>query len=131
MALVPCLSPAACLQHPRPPACKYCIHLGGLLVCLMPRPLWLQVRQAMGDAAVNAAKSIGYIGVGTIEFLWEEKGFYFMEMNTRIQVGSQLSLPCFGLCMDTTCECNAREEPHSALWLRAACSRALLLWHGA
>jgi acetyl/propionyl-CoA carboxylase alpha subunit len=45
------------------------------------------MRKAMGDAAVAAAKAIGYVGVGTIEFLWEQKGFYFMEMNTRIQVG--------------------------------------------
>ncbi|KAI8472091.1 MAG: carbamoyl-phosphate synthase L chain, ATP binding domain-containing protein [Monoraphidium minutum] len=45
-----------------------------------------EIRQQMGDAAVNAAKAIGYVGVGTIEFLWEKKGFYFMEMNTRIQV---------------------------------------------
>lgn len=52
------------------------------------RPVCVQVRKSMGDAAVNAAKAIGYVGVGTIEFLWEEKGYYFMEMNTRIQVGS-------------------------------------------
>jgi len=51
-----------------------------------------QVRKQMGDAAVAAAKAIGYIGVGTIEFLWEQKGFYFMEMNTRIQVGRMCAI---------------------------------------
>ena len=46
-----------------------------------------QLRIAMGEAAIAGAKSIDYIGVGTIEFLLDKnKNFYFMEMNTRIQV---------------------------------------------
>lgn len=46
-----------------------------------------ELRQKMGDAAVRAAASIGYVGVGTVEFLLDGAGdFYFMEMNTRIQV---------------------------------------------
>jgi acetyl-CoA carboxylase biotin carboxylase subunit len=45
------------------------------------------LRARMGDAAVKAAKSINYRGVGTVEFLVDKNGkFYFMEMNTRIQV---------------------------------------------
>jgi acetyl-CoA carboxylase, biotin carboxylase subunit len=46
-----------------------------------------ELRVRLGDAAVKAAKEIGYVGAGTIEFLLDEDGsFYFMEMNTRIQV---------------------------------------------
>lgn len=46
-----------------------------------------EIRQQMGDAALKAAKHIGYVGAGTVEFLLNGDGsFYFMEMNTRIQV---------------------------------------------
>jgi len=46
-----------------------------------------ELRQRMGDAAVKGAKSIDYVGAGTIEMLLDTDGsFYFMEMNTRIQV---------------------------------------------
>jgi acetyl-CoA carboxylase, biotin carboxylase subunit len=46
------------------------------------------VREKMGEAAVRAAKQIDYIGAGTIEFIFDNttKDFYFMEMNTRLQV---------------------------------------------
>jgi len=46
-----------------------------------------ELRAEMGEAAVRAAQSIDYVGAGTVEFLLDQDGsFYFMEMNTRIQV---------------------------------------------
>jgi acetyl-CoA carboxylase biotin carboxylase subunit len=56
------------------------------------------LRKKLGDAATKAVKAINYEGVGTIEFLVDKhKGFYFMEMNTRIQVEHPVTEEVIGL----------------------------------
>ena len=52
-----------------------------------PSPvLSVEERTAIGKKVCSAIKKLGYLGVGTIEFLWENGEFYFIEMNTRLQV---------------------------------------------
>ena len=59
-------------------------------------------RQSIGELSSKATKKLGYLGLGTIEYLYENKEFYFIEMNTRLQVEHPITEMVTGL--DLVCE---------------------------
>ncbi len=71
-----------------------------------------EVRQKMGDAAIKIAKAVGYDNVGTVEFLVDENlNFYFLEMNTRIQVEHTITEEITGIDLVQTMIRIATGEP--------------------
>ena len=56
-----------------------------------------ELRAGLCQAAVAAAKAVGYVGAGTVEFLVDDAGYYFLEMNTRLQVEFAVTEARFGL----------------------------------
>ncbi|MEZ0072499.1 biotin carboxylase N-terminal domain-containing protein [Planotetraspora sp. GP83] len=56
-----------------------------------------ELRRELSDAAIRASRAIGYVGAGTVEFLLGESGFFFLEMNTRLQVEHPVTELVYGV----------------------------------
>ncbi|MDO8297490.1 MAG: acetyl-CoA carboxylase biotin carboxylase subunit [Caulobacter sp.] len=80
-------------------------------------------RAKIGEVVVEAIRAIGYLGVGTIEFLWEKGEFFFIEMNTRLQVEHPVTEAITGIDL-------VREQIRIAAGLPLSFSQADVVFEG-
>ena len=81
------------------------------------------MRQEMGECVVNACKNLKYRGAGTFEFLYQDGCFYFIEMNTRIQVEHPVTELITGIDL-------VKEQIKIASGLPLSCQQSDIKWHG-
>jgi pyruvate carboxylase subunit A len=82
-----------------------------------------ELRQRMGEAAVKAVKAAGYVNAGTVEFIFSEGEFYFLEVNARLQVEHPITEEVTGVDL-------VKEQIHVAAGHPLRFSQEEIGWHG-